>query len=74
MNQTAIDGWHKVYGYNVLIEDGYVSRATDGAKPLYPYRKYRKFILDSWYRIYKEEKLTLTALRSGMRRGTITLR
>ena len=64
------DGWHKVYNYDVMVEDGIVSHATDGTKPLYPYRK---SIWGGWNRIYKEENLTLGALRSGMRRGTISL-
>ena len=66
------DGWNKVYRYYVLVEDGYVSSATDlnCTKTLYPYRK---SLWGGWNRIYKEEKLTLNALRSGMRRGTIAL-
>ena len=73
MNKTIADGWHKVYNYDVMIEDGTVSHATDEActRTLYPYR------LTLWggmNRIYKEEKLTLNALRSGIRRGTIVLR
>lgn len=64
------DGWHKVYNYDVMTEDGIVSHATDWTKPLYPYRK---SLWGGWDRIYKEEKLTLNALRSGMRRGTIAL-
>lgn len=68
---TVKDGWHKVYRYDVLIEDGLVVRATDWTKPLYPYRK--SLCGRGWDRIYTEEKLTLSALRDGMRRGTMAL-
>lgn len=64
------DGWHKVYGYEVLTRDGIVLHATDGHKPLYPYRH---SAWGGWVRIYKEDKLSLIALESGIRRGTITL-
>ena len=66
------DGWHKVYNYDVMIEDGVVIHATDEdcTRTLYPYRK---SLWGGWNRIYKEEKLTLSALRNGMNRGTIAL-
>lgn len=66
------DGWHKVYNYDVMIEDEIVSYACDKdhTKTLYPYRK---SLWGGWNRIYKEEKLTLSALRNGMNRGTIAL-
>lgn len=71
MNKT-VDGWHRVYNYYVMVEDGMVSHATDKdcTRTLYPYRSN----LWGMERIYKEEKLTLNALRSGLRRGTIALR
>lgn len=73
MNKKVSDGWHRVYNYDVMIEDGAVTHATDEdhTRTLYPYRS---ALWDGWNRIYKEEKLTLNALRSGLRRGTITLR
>lgn len=73
MNKKVADGWHKVYNYDVMIEDGIVSHATDEdhTRTLYPYRS---TLWGGMNRIYKEEKLTLNALRSGLRRGTIALR
>ena len=40
MNKKVADGWHKVYNYDVMIEDGIVSHATDEdhTRTLYPYR------------------------------------
>ena len=72
MNKKVADGWHKVYQYDVMVEDGVVTHATDQnhTKTVYPYRS---CLWGGWNRIYKEEKLTLGALRSGMRRGTIAL-
>lgn len=65
------DGWHKVYNYDVMIEDGIVLYGCDKdhTKTVYPYRA----SCGGWNRVYKEEKLTLNALRNGCRRGTIVL-
>ena len=73
MNKKVADGWHKVYNYDVMVEEGIVSHAIDedGTRPLYPYRVGLGGTLNL---IYQEEKLTLNALRSGLRRGTISLR
>lgn len=30
MSRTVKDGWHKVYGRDVYVEDGIVKRATTG--------------------------------------------
>lgn len=34
------DGWHRVYGHDVYVEDGRVLRGTttDGQNTTYPYR------------------------------------
>lgn len=73
MKTEVVDGWHRVYSYDVMIEDGAVTHATDEdhTRALYPYRS---ALRGGWNLIYEEEKLTLNALRSGLRRGTITLR
>ena len=66
------DGWHKVYNYDVMIDEGVVNHATDGdhTRTLFPYRS---ALGGGWDLIYKQEKLTLNALRCGLRRGTIAL-
>lgn len=65
------DGWITVGDYDVYVEDGIVKRAmmkyADNYTTLYPYRKSRS---GGWDR---EDNLTVSALRSGMRRGSIIL-
>lgn len=65
------DGWHKVYGTNVYVENGKVVRGVikgaDGSEvTCYPY-EYNKDH-DCWVNISKE--VTLTAYRAGYKRGT----
>lgn len=64
-----LDGWITVNGYDVYVEGGIVKRAMppDGMeiKTLYPYRAQRS---GGWW---KENGLSVSALRSGMKRGTI---
>lgn len=67
------DGWHKVSGWDVYVEDGYILRGIDtdsnGSQvPVYVYRA-------SHHGGYsREERITPAALRAGLNRGTIILR
>lgn len=66
----VIDGWHKLCGYDVYIEGGFVIRGVSGGespRPVYPYRKSRYGGWDL------EKRLTEAAFRAGVRRGTITM-
>lgn len=66
------DGWHKIKGYDVYIENGYVLRGTLGEgssyRPAYVYRACK----DGSYT--SAGKLSVDAFSAGIRRGTITLR
>lgn len=64
------DGWHKVYGEDVYIENGKVVRgvtkdANGSEKTCYPY-KYSKDH-DSWINISGEA--TLSSYRTGYKKG-----
>ena len=60
------DGWHKVYGWDVLVEDGKVVRGLNskGDLPLYPYvcSPYGGWDLCQY--------LSLVAFRKRVARGT----
>lgn len=64
------DGWHKVYNENVYVENGKVVRGTkkdNGSEvTCYPY-EYDKD-QDCWINI--SGKVTLSAYRSGRKKGT----
>lgn len=72
------DGWHRIYeDIEVLVEDGIVVRGVYTPKgrtgwmeqkTVYPYRWSKK--LHCWNSV----NVSLSALRSGMSRGTIDLR
>ena len=70
----TIRKWHKVGCYEVYTEDGTedgtVIHGVDRSKgvTVYPYRHNKKY--DSWI---NEKSITLSALRSGLNRGTIIL-
>lgn len=63
------DGWHKVYGYDVRVEDGWAVRglSSDGQRPLYIYAVAKDGGLD------RREGVPLDALRKSMARGTMVL-
>lgn len=67
MKKMVKDGWHKVYGYPVYVEDGRVKRAVAKGVAAYPYRvsKYGGWDIDTY--------LSLDALRAGISRGTIVI-
>lgn len=64
------DGWHKVYGYEVWVEDGWAVRglSRDGCRPLYIYAVAKDGELD------RRDGVRLAALRKAMARGTMVLR
>lgn len=67
------NGWHKVYGYDVYVEDGKILRGVDtdanGSQiPVYPFRACR----DGGYTA--TGAITVNAFRSGFSRGTIIMR
>lgn len=63
------DGWHKIYGYDVYIENNIVIRGTkaNGTLPAYVYRACRA---GGWDR---DNSVTVNAFRAGVRRGTIKM-
>ncbi len=63
------DGWHKICGYNVYIENDKVLRGTksNGTLPAYVYRRVNE---RTWSH---EENITVNAFRAGIRRGTIRM-
>lgn len=68
MKKIVKDGWHKVYGYDVYVEDGMVNRAISNLVTAYPYRKskYGGWDIDT--------HMTLDALRAGLSRETIIIK
>lgn len=64
------DGWHKICGYDVYIENGEIVRGVsdDWSRPLYVYRLCRNG--DGYDR---EEHITPAAFRAGLKRGTVKL-
>ena len=63
------DGWHKVYGYDVWVEDGWAVRGLsgDGQRPLYIYSVAKGGGYDL------RDGVKLDALRKAMARGTMAL-
>lgn len=65
------NGWYKVLGYDVFLEDGFILRGILGKgnaqNPAYIYRRTKD---GEWT---KEERITEAAFRSGVKRGTIQL-
>ena len=68
--KNVSDGWHKVYGYQVWVVEGYAVRglSSDGQRPLYIYAASK----DGGY--YLRYGVKLDALRKAMARGTMALR
>ena len=64
------NGWKKVCGYDVYVEDGMVKRGitSDGQRPLYLYRKAKGGGWDS------TSPMTIAAFRAGVNRETIELK
>ena len=68
MKKIVKDGWHKVHGYDVYVEDGEVKRAISDGCTAYPYRvsRYGGYDIDT--------HMSLDALRAGLSRETIILK
>lgn len=66
------DGWHKIAGHTIYVEDGMVKRGICGPSwspvPCYPYRWSRK--LHCWC----NENMTVDAFRAGIRYGTVAMK
>lgn len=67
------DGWHKICGWDVYVEGGYILRGIDTDRngsqiPVYVYRTSRHGGYD------REERITPAAFRAGLKRGTIILK
>ena len=73
MKKTYTDGWHKVAGYDVYVENGLIVRGTIGAgfdyRTSYPYVAAKDGGWDNASR-----QLTPEAFRARVRRGTATMR
>ena len=72
MKRKISEGWHKLCGYDVYVEDGYVVRGvTDdwkqGLRTTWVYRASKYGGYDS------AGKVTVDAFRAGVRRGTIIM-
>lgn len=63
------DGWHKICGYDVYVENDRVLRGTkaNGTLPAYVYRSCKT---GGWY---SNGGITVNAFRSGVRRGSIRM-
>lgn len=73
MKKEYKDGWHKVAGYDVYIENGLIVRGTIGTG--YDYRTAYPYIAakdGGWDNASRE--LTPEAFRARVRRGTATMR
>ena len=68
-NMKVKDGWHRVYGHDVYVEDGRVLRGTtvDGQNTTYPYRWNRNCFVNVF-------GISFDSFRSGMRRNTIEMK
>lgn len=63
------DGWHKICGAMVYVENGKVMRGVQDGRTVYPYRKNTK--IGGWDNV---SGLSVAAFRAGMKRGTIDIR
>lgn len=66
------DGWHKICGYDVYVENDRVLRGTkaNGTLSAYVYRACRTCGPALWE---AEDSITVNAFRTGVRRGTIRM-
>lgn len=67
------DGWHTIQGFEIYVEDDKVKRGISGdgvtAKPTYPYRYNKQ--MNCWVNC---SGLSVSAFKSGVRRGTVTMK
>ena len=62
------DGWHKLYDYEVCVENGIVTHGTKedingSLVPAYPYR------WDKYYKCWINENVNYSTLRKGIKNG-----
>ena len=67
------DGWHKICGYDIYIEDNKVIRGSLGSglnyRPAYPFKHYKG--CSGWHNVAGE--LTVSAFRYGIKRGSVMM-
>lgn len=67
------DGWHKIAGYEVYMEDGYIVRGTLGTgvnyRSAYVYR-WCGAPYNAWVR---EDSISPDAFRAAVKRGTVKM-
>ena len=62
------DGWHKVYDYEVYVENGIVKHGikkdiSGWVGAVYPYR------WDECYKCWIKENVSISTLRNGLKKG-----
>lgn len=70
MKKKIQDGWHKIYGYEVYVEDERVWRGIKynwNGSPLTSY-PYRRMDCNTWN---NESGMSFWSFVSGVRRGTV---
>ena len=74
------DGWHKIGGYEVYVEDNCVTHGIKRISPLnivtaYPYRKGWRYSNGERYHAgwWNCNGLSVSAFKSGVYRGTIEM-
>lgn len=71
------DGWHKIAGYEVYTEDGYILRGIkkdhNGSQVTAWVYKLANYGGDSGYGWFRWERMTPDAFRAGVKRGTVRL-
>lgn len=65
-----VNGWHRVYNFDVYVENGKVIRGTDEnhTRTLYPYRS------DKYGYTNYSGAISLDGLRAGLKSGNMILR
>ena len=61
------NGWHKLVGNVVFVEDNKVMRGVFGGTTVYPYRWINKY--NTWCKEY----MSPAAFSAGVRRGTVQM-
>lgn len=67
------DGWHTIYGYDVLVMNGCIIRGTLGEgttyRPAYPYKHFKGY--PGWHNVAGE--LSVSAFRYGIRNENVNM-
>ena len=67
LKKMVKDGWHKVYGHDVYVEEGEVKRTILNGRTAYPYRRSRCGGWDI------DTHMSIDAFRAGLLRGSVTI-